>query len=228
MNPQKTGLFIAALRREKGWTQSELAERLGVTDKAVSRWETGKGLPDISLLAPLGEALGVSVNELLSGGRIASEQLTERSDALVLHTMEESRERVRRFQSNLFYAAGAVLLAGSLLFLGFDTSFVAFYASILGGLLLAAATLLHFRGRWKRGILAAAAVLLLTFCLLEARDFVYVTFYELPPQYNLRIVTGYDEIRYEKLFYDVCRSRSETGKDLYQIVVKQRDQAHMR
>ena len=48
MDHQKIGCFIAALRREKGWTQRELATRLGVTDKAVSRWETGKGLPDLT------------------------------------------------------------------------------------------------------------------------------------------------------------------------------------
>lgn len=70
MDHQKIGCFIAALRREKGWTQRELATRLGVTDKAVSRWETGKGLPDIALLRPLSEALGVSINELLSGEAI--------------------------------------------------------------------------------------------------------------------------------------------------------------
>lgn len=228
MDQQKTGRFIAALRREKGWTQTQLADRLGVTDKAVSRWETGKGMPDVSLLAPLGEALGVSVNELLAGERIEPERLFEQSDALVLRTLEESRQRFRTFRQNLLYAVGAVLLAGSLLFLGFDTSFVAFYASILGGLLLAAATLLHFRGRWKRGMLAAAAVLLLTFCLLEARDFVFVKLYQLPPQYNLRIVTGQDEIRYEKLFYDVYCFPSERGADRYQIAAKQSDQTPVR
>ena len=56
MDHQKVGCFIAALRREKGWTQRELAAQLGVTDKAVSRWETGKGLPDISLLRQIGRA----------------------------------------------------------------------------------------------------------------------------------------------------------------------------
>lgn len=79
MDHQKTGFFIAALRREKGWTQKELAERLGVTDKAVSRWETGKGMPDVSLLKPLSETLGVSVNELLAGEAIEPEQVMERS-----------------------------------------------------------------------------------------------------------------------------------------------------
>ena len=62
-----TGAAIKALRERKGLTQKQLAERVLVSDKAVSKWETGKGLPDISLLEPLARALGVSVSELLSG-----------------------------------------------------------------------------------------------------------------------------------------------------------------
>ena len=62
-----TGAAIKALREKKGYTQKQLAELLQVSDKAVSKWESGRGLPDISLLEPLGKALGVSVAELLSG-----------------------------------------------------------------------------------------------------------------------------------------------------------------
>lgn len=69
MDATKIGTFIAAERRAKGWTQRQLAGELQLTDKAVSRWETGKGLPDVSLLLPLAAALGVSVGELLAGQR---------------------------------------------------------------------------------------------------------------------------------------------------------------
>ena len=62
-----TGTTIRALREKKGCTQRDLAQQIGVTDKAVSKWETGKGLPDITLVEPLSAALGVSVAELLSG-----------------------------------------------------------------------------------------------------------------------------------------------------------------
>ncbi len=69
MNPKKTGVFIAALRKEAGLTQKELAEKLNVSDKAISRWETGKGYPDIESLMALSELFSVSVNELLGGKR---------------------------------------------------------------------------------------------------------------------------------------------------------------
>jgi desulfoferrodoxin (superoxide reductase-like protein)/DNA-binding XRE family transcriptional regulator len=62
-----TGGVIRTLRERKGYTQKQLAEMVMVSDKAVSKWETGKGLPDISLIEPLSKALGVSVAELLSG-----------------------------------------------------------------------------------------------------------------------------------------------------------------
>ena len=67
MNTYITGSTIKSLRETKNLTQSQLAQQIGVSDKAVSKWETGKGLPDLSLLEPLGAALGVSVLELLSG-----------------------------------------------------------------------------------------------------------------------------------------------------------------
>lgn len=67
MNQYVTGAMIRRLREERKLTQNQLAEKLHVTDKAISRWETGRGYPDISLLEPLSAALGVSVIELLSG-----------------------------------------------------------------------------------------------------------------------------------------------------------------
>lgn len=69
MNPKKTGAFILQLRKEKRMTQKQLAQKLNITDKAVSRWECGKGYPDIEMLAMLGEEFSVSISELLCGER---------------------------------------------------------------------------------------------------------------------------------------------------------------
>ena len=73
MNFDGVGKIIRALREKKNMTQMELAEKIGVTDKAVSKWETGKGLPDISLMEPLSQALEISVMELLSGAPIINQ-----------------------------------------------------------------------------------------------------------------------------------------------------------
>lgn len=70
MDRYVTGAVIRRLREARGLTQTALAEKLCVSDKAVSRWETGRGFPDITLLAPIAEALGISLMELLSGSEI--------------------------------------------------------------------------------------------------------------------------------------------------------------
>ena len=72
MNTYITGAIIRKLREEKGMTQLQLAEATGVSDKAVSKWETAKGLPDITLIEPLAKALGVSVMELMSGDTVTN------------------------------------------------------------------------------------------------------------------------------------------------------------
>ncbi len=74
INKEQFGIFVAGLRKEQGLTQKDLAEQLFVSNKAVSKWETGVSIPDISLLIPLAEALGVSVTELLQCRRLPAEE----------------------------------------------------------------------------------------------------------------------------------------------------------
>lgn len=81
MNLKKTGEFISSLRKEQGLTQNELAEKLGVTDKAVSRWETGRGFPDVAILPVLAKTLQVSVVELVNGERDAGGQSQQQTDS---------------------------------------------------------------------------------------------------------------------------------------------------
>lgn len=86
MNQLKTGQFISFLRKEKKMTQSELGELLGVSGKAVSKWERGKSFPDITLLKPLSECLGTTVNELLEGS-IVKDDRQQNSDEKLIQTL---------------------------------------------------------------------------------------------------------------------------------------------
>ena len=76
MNTYVTGNTVKELRETRGMTQTELADKLGVSNKTVSKWETGKGLPDITLLQPLAQALGISVIELMNGEQIANKNIS--------------------------------------------------------------------------------------------------------------------------------------------------------
>lgn len=97
MNNIQFGAFVAQSRREKGLTQKELADLLHVTDKAVSKWETGKGFPDLKLLEPLARALDVSLVELLQGERSPRESLTvAEAGQLAAQAMEQSQKATAR------------------------------------------------------------------------------------------------------------------------------------
>lgn len=76
MNSYITASVIKRLREAKGITQTRLAEQIGVSCKAISKWETAKGLPDISLIEPLSYALGVSVMELMSGDTVINRNIS--------------------------------------------------------------------------------------------------------------------------------------------------------
>lgn len=94
LNQDKIGKFIAAMRKRKGITQRDLAEQLGISDKTVSKWECGKGMPDNVLMLPLCDILQISANELLSGEQIYSMQDAENN---ISQLLEETELRKRRY-----------------------------------------------------------------------------------------------------------------------------------
>ena len=103
MNNYVTGGAIKALREQRNLTQAELADKIGVSSKTVSKWETAKGLPDITLLQPLAAALGVSVIELMNGEPIANQNVSG--------NMLRSKFYVCPLCGNIIHTTGAALVS---------------------------------------------------------------------------------------------------------------------
>ena len=96
MDQIKIGKFIASCRKEQGMTQANLAEKLGISDRAVSKWETGKSMPDSGIMLELCELLKINVNELLSGERIMAEAYDKRAEENLLAMRREVEEKNRQ------------------------------------------------------------------------------------------------------------------------------------
>lgn len=92
MDAKKIGAFIAQQHRLKQLTQKQLGESLGISDKTVSKWECGYGLPDISIIAPLCAALEITINELLSGEQLAQEEYPEKAEENMIQLMQENNK----------------------------------------------------------------------------------------------------------------------------------------
>ncbi|MBQ9545034.1 MAG: helix-turn-helix transcriptional regulator [Clostridia bacterium] len=121
MDQIKTGEFIAALRREKNMSQRELADVLMISDKTVSKWETGRGLPDVSLMMPLCDALDITVNELLSGERLSEASYKAKAEENIMNLIEEKKESKKKIALSvavcvITIAAGTALVSTAGLF----------------------------------------------------------------------------------------------------------------
>ncbi len=133
MDQKKIGRFIAGLRKEACMTQTELGERLGVSYKAVSKWETGRCLPDPSLYKSLCDILNINMTELFNGERVEVEELAEKADQAIAGVVEQSMvSRTVLLISSLLMVCGTMLVFIPSL-LNFDnvTSIVTISAGLL-------------------------------------------------------------------------------------------------
>lgn len=118
MDAQKFGAFLAECRKEKNMTQGDLASKLNVTDKAVSRWERGIGFPDINTIEPLAVALEVSVLELMKSEKMEENKVTKEEAAeAVADTLEVAEMHRKQERKNIFIVLGITAIAIVLLLL---------------------------------------------------------------------------------------------------------------
>ncbi len=99
MDNAKIGKFIADERKKKNYTQRQLSDALSISDKTVSKWECGKGFPDVSLLLPLCEELEITVNELLSAKRLSDEHYKEKAEENMMTLIKEKKDNQKKWKS---------------------------------------------------------------------------------------------------------------------------------
>lgn len=114
MDKIKTGKFIASLRKEKGLTQVSLANRLSISDKTVSKWERGAGLPDVSLMLPLCEILEISVNELLTGEKLTDADYKKKAEVTIMNLVQENKENKKRMLQSVICGITTIIAVCSL------------------------------------------------------------------------------------------------------------------
>ena len=117
MNQEQIGKFISTLRKEKNMTQIELANKLGITDRAISKWENGRGLPDVSLFEPLCKELNISINELLKGEKGEY----KKDENLSIEALTNYNKYLKQKEKRKFILVAVVLMIVLLSFLSFTT-----------------------------------------------------------------------------------------------------------
>ena len=117
MDQFKTGKFIAECRKQKKLTQMQLAEKLNITDKAISKWENGKAMPDSAIMLELCDILCISVNELLNGEKISMEKNNQKNEQLLLDMAKE----LERKNKTIWFSMWAIIIV----------SMIALFAGVL-------------------------------------------------------------------------------------------------
>ena len=109
MDLEKIGKFIAESRKAKNITQQELAEKLGVSDRTIGNWETGRNMPDVSLFKPLCSELDITLNDLLSGEKVQEKEEKEKFEENIVKTIDYSNKKVKRIK--IVYLSGGIIIS---------------------------------------------------------------------------------------------------------------------
>ena len=114
MDQIKIGKFIAEIRKEQNFTQRQLADILSISDKTVSKWECGKGLPEVSLMIPLCDALQITVNDLLTGERVSEVDYQKRAEENMMNLIKENEENKKRMALSIICGVITIIAVCSL------------------------------------------------------------------------------------------------------------------
>ena len=211
MNQEKIGKFIAKCRKEKKITQTELAERLGVTDKSIGNWENGRNMPDLSLFKPLCDELGITINELMSGEKISKEDYQKKLEENIVKTIDYSTKRINKYNTYIGIALmifGLFISLSAIMMFKSESSWGSVY-SVFGIILFVIGLAKITKNiKFTTRLLLIIVVFIGSLGILHFTDYISVKHNNIAPRFRTTVLYlgGEQEVLYyDTLFYDVIK-----------------------
>ena len=222
MDQEKIGKFILKLRKEKNLTQQQLADILKVTDRAISKWENGRGMPDLSLFKSLCETLDISVNDLISGYKVPKEKYQEKLESNTLDIINYTNSKIEKknyFISFVLIIFGILIDITAMTIFKSESSFGSIYS--IFGILLSTFGIYILTKKSSKKILFMISYFIVSLSTLLFIDYLSVINIKQAPRFSIYKITSDSAIYYDTLFYDVIRCNLDTKDEYYKLVKNQ-------
>ena len=223
MDQVKIGKYIAECRRKQNLTQEELAEKLGITYKAVSKWECGKGLPDASIMISLCQILKISVNDLLSGEKVDQDKYQKKLEENIIDTIDYSNKKVLAknkliYEMIMFFGLGLIFIAFTIY--PSDSSWGSIHSTV--GLLISTFGFINIKKdrTLLKKLFLGISYFMLGFILLVVIDYSNVILNKVAPRFSYSIKTTESMIIYKAPLCNVYRINRNTKNEYYIVDTK--------
>lgn len=225
MNQEKIGKFILECRKERNMTQSELAEKLGVTDKSVGNWENARCMPDLSLFKPLCDELGITINDFISGERIEKKNYQEKFEENIINTIDYTNKKINE-KNNIIgiilIVFGVLISITAMSIFASESSWGSIYS--IFGCIISLIGISKFTKKltYTKRLLCNFGYFILFIVLLFVIDYIGVVNIHQAPRFSLAKTTINDGMYYDTPFYDVVRCNINEEDESFKIIKNQK------
>ena len=225
MNQEKIGRFIANCRKQRKMTQSELGEKLGVTEKSVSNWENGRNMPDLSLFKPLCNELNITLNDLLSGEKVTEKEYREKLEENIINTIDYTNKKLENrnnFIGLILITFGILISVSAIAIFPSESSWGSIY-SVFGAIVsLIGVSRFTRRLTHPKRLLCNFSYFLIFIALLVMIDYIGVVNIHQAPRFSLVKVSGENIVYYDTPFYDVVRCNVDKDNETFKVIKNQK------
>lgn len=225
MNQAKIGRFIANCRKQRKMTQSELGEKLGVTEKSVSNWENGRNMPDLSLFKPLCNELNITLNDLLSGEKVTEKEYREKLEENIINTIDYTNKKLENrnnFIGFILITFGILISVSAIAIFPSESSWGSIY-SVFGAIVsLIGVSRFTRRLTHPKRLLCNFSYFLIFIALLVMIDYIGVVNLHQAPRFSLVKVSGENIVYYDTPFYDVVRCNVDKDNETFKVIKNQK------
>ena len=225
MNQEKIGKFIASCRKQKNITQQELAEKLGVSDRTIGNWENGRNMPDLSLFKPLCKELDISLNDFLSGEKVAEKEYQERLEENIINTIDYTNKKIENrnnYIGLILIIFGVIIAITAVAIFPSESSWGSIY-SVFGAIIsLIGISRFTKLLTYPKRLIGNFSYFLVFVLVLITIDYIGVINIHQAPRFSLVKVTGENVVYYDTLFYDVVRCNVDKDNETFTVIKNQK------